>query len=281
MTDPEFIVHRIDGVTVSVDQRYCDGYINITKLSNAYRIKTGQRRDPSEWTGNIRTQQMVEHLSRSTGIPVDFLIVTVADGPNERRGTYIHPRLAVRFGIWLSDDFGLLVEDWVQNWVTSGRSPLADIDRVGLRAGLKDESRLRMTDQVKLYLENIQRYDDKKYRGIFFAQVHDAINVTITGETSKQMRIRLSGILGKMVKEDELIRDYFPSDVLQRYIAVSEATANFMIRDGKHPLTAVEEAADIVLYAGYRPQPINFVEHIALVRRRLTSGQGEFKLPEG
>lgn len=279
MTDRSFIVRRIDGVTLTVEQRYRDGYVNATKLSTAHRMKTGQRREPSEWTTNQRTQQMIEHLSRSTGIPVDLLVVTVTDGPNESRGTYIHPRLAVRFGIWLSDDFGLLVEDWVQSWLADGRNPLADIDRVGLRAGLKDDSRLRMTDQVKVYLEQIERYDDKKYRGIFFAQVHDAINAAITGETAKQMRERLSQILGRPVKQDELIRDYFPSEVLQRYIAMCEATANFMIRDDCHPLTAVEQAAEIVLYAGYRPTPINFVEHIKFVRLRLSSGQTGFELP--
>lgn len=279
MTDSSFIIRRIDGITLAVEQRYRDGYVNATKLSSAHLIKTGKRREVSEWTSNQRTQQMVEHLSESTGIPVDLLIITVIDGANENRGTYIHPRLAVRFGIWLSDDFGLVVEDWVQSWLADGRNPLADIDRVGLRSGLKDDSRLRMTDQVKVYLEQIQRYDDKKYRGIFFSQVHDAINAAITGETAKQMRDRLSQILVRTVKQDELIRDYFPSEVLQRYIAMCEASANFMIREDLHPLTAVERAAEIVLYAGYRPTSINFVEHIKFVRQRLVTGQGGFELP--
>lgn len=276
MADSAFIAHKIDGIALTIEQRYRDGYINITKLSTAHRMKTGERREPSEWTSNQRTKQTVDHLSGSTGIPVDLLIIPVTNGPNESRGTYIHPRLAVRFGIWLSDDFGLIVEDWVQGWLTNGRSPLADIDRVGLREGLKDDSRVRMTDQVKVYLEQIERYDDKKYRGQFFAKVHDAINIAITNETARHMRDRLSILLGKSVKDDELLRDYFPSITLQRYISLCETSANLMIREDLHPLVAVGRAAELVLYAGYKPTPINFVEHIKFVRQRLITGQGEF-----
>ena len=100
---------------------------------------------------------------------------------------------------------------------------MANTDRVGLRSTLKDDSRLRMTDQVKVYLEQIQRYDDRKYRGQFFARVHDAINQEVTGETAQEMRARLSGVLGRKVAQKELIRDYFPSLVLQRYISMCEA----------------------------------------------------------
>lgn len=92
--------------------------------------------------------------------------------------------------------------------------------------GLKDEARLRMTDEVKKYLEDIKRYDDRKYAGQFFARVHDAINLAITGETARQMRERLGQLLGKEIKDRELIRDYFPAMELQRYIAICEASAN-------------------------------------------------------
>jgi hypothetical protein len=271
----DFIVRTVSGVPI--EQRYRDGYINATKLSNAHRITTGQRREPAEWLSNQRTRETIDHLSRSTGIPVDLLVVVVSTGPNQARGTYIHPNLSVRYAIWLSDEFGFLVEQWVQEWLSSGRSPLADIDRVGLRDALKDDSRLRMTDQVKAYLEQIKRYDDKNYRGWFFSRVHDAINVAITGETAREMRRRLSTILGKPITQDDLIRDYFPSEVLQRYISMCEASANLMIKQGRQPLTAVEEAAELVLPLGYRPTPIDFVEYIGRVRRRL-AGQ-DLELP--
>lgn len=259
-----------------IHQRVADGYINLNQMADA----SGRRID--NWIQNQSTQDLLTEFqnqqSKLPGIPgslSDPLITIEGRGG----GTWAHPDIAIQFAQWCSPAFALQVSRWVREWMTSGRSPLADIDRVGLRSALKDDSRLRMTDQVKVYLEQIQRYDDKKHRGIFFAEVHDAINQAITGETSKQMRDRISSILGKTVKQDELIRDYFPAEVLNRYISMCEAAANLMIRDDLHPMSAVERAAELVLYAGYRPTPINFVEHIKFVRQRLTTGQGGFELP--
>lgn len=154
-------------------------------------------------------------------------------------------------------------------WMTTGQNPLqSDLDRMIYRDALKYDARLRMTDQVKEYLLSIQRYDDQKYRGIYFARVHDRINVIVTGETSAQMKQRLSILLGRQVKEDELIRDYFPALMLQRYISMCEATANLIIQ-GQNPLEAVETAKSIVLARGYTPEKIDFSENIKFVRQRV------------
>ena len=152
-------------------------------------------------------------------------------------------------------------------------NPVADIDRVGLRAALKDNARLRMTDQVKVHLEQIRRYDDRKYRGQFFSRVHDTLNVAVTGETAGQMRNRLGRLLGRKVKPGELLRDYFPATALQRYIAMCETSANLMLKRGAHPLDAVREAADLALPVTHVAEPIDFVEHIKLVQGRLVTGQ--------
>lgn len=254
-----------------VHQRVADGYINLNQMADA----AGKRID--NW---MRLQETTSLLREFDSDPLYQGVSALITIEGRTGGTWAHPDIALQFAQWCSPAFALQVSRWIREWLTTGRSPLADIDRVGLRAGLKDDSRLRMTDQVKVYLEQIERYDDKKYRGIFFAQVHDAINKAVTGETAKQMRERLSDLLGRTVKQDELIRDYFPAEVLQRYISMCEASANFMIREDLQPLVAVERASEIVLYAGYRPTPINFVEHIKFVRQRLLTGQGGFELPE-
>lgn len=152
-------------------------------------------------------------------------------------------------------------------------NPVTDIDRVGLRAALKDDARLRMTDQVKVHLEQIRRYDDKKYRGKFFARVHDTLNVEVTGETAGQMRDRLGKLLGRKVKPGELLRDYFPITSLQSYIAMCETSANLMLKRGAHPLDAVREAAELALPVTHIAEPIDFVEHIKLVQGRVATGQ--------
>lgn len=251
-------------------QRIADGYINLNQMADA----TGKRID--NWR---RLEETTSLLREFTSDPLYSQIEPLITVEGRSGGTWAHPDIAIQFAQWCNPAFALQVSRWVRQWMTTGRNPLADVDRVGLRSTLKDDSRLRMTDQVKVYLEQIQRYDDKVYRGRFFAQVHDAINLAITGETAKQMRDRLSILLNRKVTQKELIRDYYPSEVLNRYISLCEATANLIIRDDLHPVTAVESAAELVLYAGYRPTPINFVEHIKFVRQRLTTGQGGFELP--
>lgn len=261
-----FIEHKFN--EIAVQQRIADGYINLNQMASA----ADKRID--NWLRLQETTSLLREFTESNEYAgVEPLITQQGRGGS----TWAHPDLAIQFAQWCSPAFALQVSRWVRRWMTTGQNPLADIDRVGLRDSLKDDARLRMTDQVKTYLEQIQRYDDKKYRGIFFAKVHDAINIAVTSETSKAMKDRLSVILDRIVKEDELIRDYFPSLVMQRYIAVCEATANLIIREDLQPLTAVERASEIVLPAGYRPTPIGFVEHIRYVRQRLT---GQSNLPE-
>ena len=40
------------------------------------------------------------------------------------QGTWLHPRLAVRFAMWVNDDFSLQVEDWVQEWFATKQNPI-------------------------------------------------------------------------------------------------------------------------------------------------------------
>ena len=103
---------------VVVAQEEDNGYINITLLAKAYQKQTGKRREPSEWLSNKRTKESINHLNSVTGIPVTELIQVRQGGNPEHQGTFVHPKLALRFGIWLSDEFGYIVEEWFEEWAT-------------------------------------------------------------------------------------------------------------------------------------------------------------------
>lgn len=287
MSKNQRISRDVNGI--SVEQRIIDGFINATAMCVAHDKKI------DGWFRTAETLHLFVALADDLALNSNHsdlsnldvarlsaskycqmfpsLIVSKRGAPEMGGGTWLHPDLAIQLAQWCSAAFALQVSRWVREWMTTGQNPMwkqADIDRVIYRDVLKDESRLRMTDQVKVYLLQIRKYDDQKYRGKFFAQVHDAINVAVVSETARQMRNRLGLILGKEIKESELIRDYFPALDLQRYIAMCEAAANLMIRDQLHPLTAVERAAEIVLPVNYIPKSIDFVEHINFVRHRLS-----------
>ena len=101
---------------VVVAQEEDNGYINITKLAKAYQKHTGKRRDASEWLSNKRTKESINHLNSVTGIPVTELVEVKQGGKPENQVTFVHPKLALRFGIWLSDEFGYMVEQWFEEW---------------------------------------------------------------------------------------------------------------------------------------------------------------------
>jgi hypothetical protein len=118
------IGHHVNGLIVG--QQESTGYINATRLTQAHKQSTGQRKDVSNWLSSKRVQETISHLSAVTEIPVTGLYQTVQGGTPEKQGTWIHPKLATRFAMWLSDDFGLMVEDWVQGWVAKPeQTPLA------------------------------------------------------------------------------------------------------------------------------------------------------------
>lgn len=114
------LTHKLSGVLV--DQRISDGYINATAMASAYRLVTGKRKDVANWLGNKRTQDSLKHLSAAVKIPVNQLYQVFEGSPDSGGGTWLHPRLSVRFGMWLSDDFGFQVESWVEQWMTEGKS---------------------------------------------------------------------------------------------------------------------------------------------------------------
>lgn len=256
---------------VPVDQRQQDGYVNATQLCKAYREKTGERKDPRNWLETNAANSSMEKLSTVTGIPVTALFEVKQGGKHQ--GTWIHPRLAVRFAMWLSDEFSLQVEDWVHSWLNSAYNPIqleADADRVQVRDGLKDKKRLEFTGQIKVFLEVAGRYQPGSFHtNKAFWEAHDKLNVLLTTETAKQMRDRLGRELGKVVSEQELLRDYFPIDNLADYAALCQAAANEMAVNKTPPLRAIDIASKQVLSLSYVPKPIDFTERIGLVRRRL------------
>lgn len=289
------IVHEVNGIVV--EQKILNGFLNATAMC------TSHSKDIREWLKNKKTFEYFNLLNKrifgenQTGvIPINSdgvsltatiyvkyfpeLISSKRGAPENGGGVWVHPKLAIKLGQWVSLEFEMQVSDWVEEWMVTGKNPItsqADIDRIKYRTSLKDESRVRMTDQVKLYLEDIKKYDQEKYASLYFVKVHDHINKAITTETAKQMRERLSLILGREVKGTELIRDYFPALDLQKYIAICEITANLLIRDKGNPLEAVQIACELALPADYKPQSIDFVESIKLVHGRVQSPQLGFK----
>jgi hypothetical protein len=87
-------------------QRRSDGWVNASAM-----CKANGKHLPHYMT-NDRTTQYLQALSGSVGIPTDLLTKTTMTGPNEHRGTWVHPRLAVDLARWISPAFAVWMDGW-------------------------------------------------------------------------------------------------------------------------------------------------------------------------
>lgn len=96
-----------------IEQRSNDGYINATALCNA----AGKR-----WYNYVRnesTGNFLRALAIKTRISVLELNQEVRD-ENGIASTWIHPKVAINLGQWLSADFAVQVSEWVYDWMNGG-----------------------------------------------------------------------------------------------------------------------------------------------------------------
>lgn len=97
-----------------------DRYVSLTDMAQACGKKLGH------WNENKATKSYLEALSRSVDIPIDQLIqINESKGGNETRGTWGHPKAAIRFAQWCSDEFAVQVDSWIDELFTVGAVSIA------------------------------------------------------------------------------------------------------------------------------------------------------------
>jgi hypothetical protein len=104
------VPHTYQGAVIQ--QRINDGYINATAMCKA----SGKLL--ADYTRLQTTKEFLAELSGSMGIPIDLLVRTVVTGPNELRGTWVHPQVAIHLAQWVSAKFAVQVSEWVFEWIT-------------------------------------------------------------------------------------------------------------------------------------------------------------------
>lgn len=139
-----------------------------------------------------------------------------------------------------------------------------DFDSAGeIKDSLRTEVTSNVGEMVKTYLLEQKIYHDKTKRGMYFAKVHNTINVIITTETSKQMKARASTLTGKKLTDNDLIRDYYPWEILNIFNTLCIAAVNLFDNSECDPITAIRDAAKVGLSKSFEPKPINFERHIS------------------
>ncbi len=112
------LAHDLNGHVVG--QRKADGFINATSLCKA----AGKL-----WADYWRlgsTKEFLGELSGSMGIPIDQLTNSVLTGPNDLRGTWVHPDVGINLAQWCSARFAVQVSKWVRELLAKGRVELRE-----------------------------------------------------------------------------------------------------------------------------------------------------------
>jgi hypothetical protein len=104
----------------TIRQRVSDGYVNATAMCRA------NGKHLPHYRANERTAQYLQALSTSVGIPTYLLIESITTGPNEQRGTWVHPRLAIDLARWISPSFAVRMDGWFLDWINNGHASKAD-----------------------------------------------------------------------------------------------------------------------------------------------------------
>jgi hypothetical protein len=144
MNTPEIIVHALN--QVAIGQRVHDGHLNATALCQAAEKRF------ADYQRLKTTEEFLATLSRSVGIPTHLLVEKIVTGPNEQRGTWVHPQVAIHLAIWCSAEFAVQVTGWVEQWYRTREHPLHHPLRV--YQGL-----LALIREVKTLLEDLHMFE--------------------------------------------------------------------------------------------------------------------------
>lgn len=93
----------------AIQRRRADGYVNATAMCQA---------NGKKWNDYARLDRTAEYMAaldrvlRSAGFPADPIHV-ITTGPNQLRGTWIHPRLAVDLARWCRPAFAVWMDGWL------------------------------------------------------------------------------------------------------------------------------------------------------------------------
>lgn len=158
----------LNGVNVLARE---DGFINATAMCKAGGKKF------NDWKRLESTKEFINEMNEigSTGIPAD-LIITISKGPNDSRGSWIHPDLAVQLAQWISPKFALKVSRWVREIAITGtvsNTEKSNEQLVLLQNTVKEQQKVIKEQEQKHNLLLYKRQYHKFNKGKIFYIISD------------------------------------------------------------------------------------------------------------
>lgn len=125
----------------AIQRREADGFVNATAMCKA------NGREWFTYARSARTQEYIAALAAHLEVTADLrspshgspqnptaLVQSITAGPNDLRGTWIHPRLAIDLARWISPAFAVWMDGW---FLESLSSPLQPARQSGITIAAK------------------------------------------------------------------------------------------------------------------------------------------------
>jgi hypothetical protein len=106
-------IQSFNGQTIRIRKE--DRYVSLTDMAKA------SGKEFKHWNSNLSSKSYIATLSSVVGIPTTELVEVNQGGIPESQGTWGHPKVALRFAQWCSDEFAVQVDFWIDELVTTGK----------------------------------------------------------------------------------------------------------------------------------------------------------------
>jgi hypothetical protein len=107
--------------------RQDDRYVSATDMAQS----CGKRYH--DWARLSSTTEYLQALEAVAGYPVTELVQVFQGGTPENQGTWLHPKVALRFAQWCSPQFAVQVDCWIDELITTGKVQLESENIQGLQ----------------------------------------------------------------------------------------------------------------------------------------------------
>lgn len=102
-----------------ITQREIDGYVNATEMCQA------NGKLVADWMRTKETKAYIDELSSVMGIPITQLVISKrGNSSGFSQGTWIHPRLAICLGRWVSVSFSIWCDEHIRTLIETGKTGL-------------------------------------------------------------------------------------------------------------------------------------------------------------
>lgn len=225
----------------SIRIRKEDRYVSLTDMANA------SGKFFADWKKLKTTLSYLESLSRCLDIDLNKLLeINESTGDNSTRGTWGHPKVAIRFAQWCSDEFAVQVDIWIDQLMTTGIVHLNDSYGVKPQVNPEELSLLRLgltsvsTQLVDGFILNelgkvkpeLKDHINEAHKLLAATtQIPEVLlTPTLIGKELGISSIRVNKLLtskGYQIKNQNKSKgspDYLPTDIGKRYAELTMAT---------------------------------------------------------